>query len=402
MSIRIALRRLSLSILAVASVAAAYEAATFSYFSYLRHASPRAANALRPQDGLALLARVNLDVERNPSQLISQNDALAARASLIERPLNEGALRILGSYYDGLRNERRADAAMLLADKVSRRDMLNQLWLIERSVARDDVPGAIRHYHAALSVHPELGGILFPVLSKALAFGEVREALRPFLASGATWMPAFLTAASTQASISDLEDFTRPVARFLTGERYQAAAATIVHRLAVAGKTQLALNLIAKIAPDIRREEIANFGLTDATRDPRLGPLSWKLSEAEGINSSVDASGGLTVSITPSFSGEIATRDIFVKPGQRYQFTQRVEYGGGGARPEVRWSASCVNEASLAPFWELNFSKFARQSRLTSDFSAPNNCKLVRMSLIARPTDSQITNEFFISNLGLN
>lgn len=402
MTTRIALRRISLSILAVASVAAAYEAATFSYFSYLRHASPRAANALRPQDGLALLARVNLDVERNPSQLISPRDALAARASLVERPLNEGALRILGSYYDGLRSERRADAAMLLADKVSRRDMLNQLWLIERSVARDDVPGAIRHYHSALSVHPELGGILFPVLSKALAFGEVRNALRPFLASGATWMPAFLTAASTQANISDLEDFTMPVAAALKGETYQTAAATIIQRLAVAGKTQSAFNFAAKIAPDIKREAIENFGLSGATRDPRLGRLSWSLSQADGINSSVTDNGALTASLTPPFSGEVATRDVLVNPGQRYQLTQQIVYEGNSERPQVRWSASCVKENSTDLFWDDYAPRNSNEISYKSNIDVPEGCPVVRFILFATSPDSQGDFTFTINNLRLN
>ncbi len=402
MSTEIALKRLTLAILAAVALAAACEAATFSYFSYLRQTSPRSANAMRPQDGLALLARINLEVERDPSHLISRSDASAARASLDERPLNEGALRILGAFYDGQRNVRRADAAMLLADKLSRRDMLNQLWLIERSVARDDVKGAIRHYHAALSVHPELGGMLYPVLSKALAFGEVRDALRPYIASEASWMPAFIAAASTQADVRDLAAFTTPVATMLTGEHYQAAAATIIHRLAVAGKTQAALDFAGKIAPDIRRQDIAIFGLTDATRDPRLGRLSWSLSQADGVNSSVDGSGGVTVSLTPPFSGEIAARDVFVTPGRRYQFSQRIEYEGDGARPQLRWSASCANATPLIPIWEQVLPKSAPKTHELSAISAPENCSIVRFTLSAQTPDGQIVSIFNINNLSLN
>jgi len=164
----------------------------------------------------------------------------------------------------------------------------------------------------------------------------------------------------------------------------------------VAGEVQSALNFAGKIAPDIRQRDIAIFGLTEATRDPRLGRLSWSLAQADGVNSSVDDSGGLSVSLTPPFNGEIVARDVIVKPGQRYQFTQRIEYEGDGARPEVRWSASCVHEVSLDPIWDQPLPSITSKSLYSSAVSVPENCTVVRFALMARSPDGQSMSNFMI------
>ena len=214
-------------------------------------------------------------------------------------------------------------------------------------------------------------------------------------------MPAFLTAASTQANISDLEDFTMPVAAALKGETYQTAAATIIQRLAVAGQTQSAFNFAAKIAPDIKREAIENFGLSGATRDPRLGRLSWSLSQADGINSSVTDNGALTASLTPPFSGEVATRDVLVNPGQRYQLTQQIVYEGNSERPQVRWSASCVKENSTDLFWDDYAPRNSSEISYESNIDVPEVCPVVRFILFATSPDSQGDFTFTINNLRL-
>lgn len=385
----------------MAGIYLAYQAGAFSYFAYLRNVSPAAAIALKPGDGLALVKNSDEDIQRRPNREFKKSEAAAAALSLVARPLNAGALRLLGSYSETQGNVSGSSAAMLLADRVSRRDMLSQLWLIERSVSNDDVIDAIRHYHAALSVHPELGGTLFPVLSKALSFGEVRNALRPYIISEASWMPAFMAAASTQAEVRDLDAFATPAAWRLADERYQAATATIIHRLASAGKVQSALNLAAKIAPGIRQQDMADFGFTDATRDPRLGRLSWTLSQADGVNSSIDGNGGLTVALTPPFSGEIATRDVVVEPGRRYQLSHRVEYESDGARPQVRWSAACVHDALVNPIWEQNLPTTTGTSTQNLSISVPDNCALIRFQLSAIAPDAQIISSFTVNNMSL-
>jgi hypothetical protein len=76
---------------------------------------------------------------------------------------------------------------MASADAVSRRDAFSQLWMIEQKSGADDVKGAVSHYNALLSVHPAMQATLLPVLVSAVAYPEVRGAIRPYLNPDARW-----------------------------------------------------------------------------------------------------------------------------------------------------------------------------------------------------------------------
>ena len=63
--------------------------------------------------------------------------------------------------------------------------------MIEQKSGANDVRGALRHYNALLSAHPETQANLFPVLVSAVAYPEVQSAMRPYLTPETPWSEPF-------------------------------------------------------------------------------------------------------------------------------------------------------------------------------------------------------------------
>ena len=63
------------------------------------------------------------------------------------------------------------------AERVSRRDLANELLLIEATARHDDVATTLTHFDRALLVYPDANQQLFPVLSRALSDPQIRAAL---------------------------------------------------------------------------------------------------------------------------------------------------------------------------------------------------------------------------------
>ena len=170
--------------------------------SYLRKADPKVAYSADPSDGLAAVNAFAAELKDNPQFIISNRAADAARAALVHRPLNASLLSFYGLRVASIGQSRLANAVMVSADTVSRRDALSQLWMIEQKSGADDVKGAVAHYNALLSVHPAMQATVLPVLVSAVAYPEVRDAIRIYLKPETRWSAPFLNLASQRAEVN--------------------------------------------------------------------------------------------------------------------------------------------------------------------------------------------------------
>jgi hypothetical protein len=83
--------------------------------------------------------------------------------------------------------EEKADRMFRYAERLSRRDRETQLWLIERSVKRDDVRGALFHYDTVLRSSPELWPHLHPILINASSDQDIARELNRVLRTRPNW-----------------------------------------------------------------------------------------------------------------------------------------------------------------------------------------------------------------------
>jgi hypothetical protein len=232
---------------------------------------------------------------------------------------------------------------MASADAVSRRDAFSQLWMIEQKSGADDVKGAVRHYNALLSVHPAMQASLLPVLVSAVAYSEVRAAIRPYLNPEMRWgwSEPFLALASQRVEVGQYRELVEPVASRLRGDGYAVSNARIIYRMLQSGLAGDAWKLFSLFAPNVDVAAFRAFAPNGANLDPKWQPLSWTLGQSDDISASVDGSGTIDVTVAPTARGLIASRDVGVISSSTYVLGHRSIYEPGSPRASLRWSVYC-------------------------------------------------------------
>jgi hypothetical protein len=353
-------------------------------------------------DGIVRLHAVFKKVAEGDALELGDADTAAIRETLRERPLNAQALAIIGlGAISASGSDQAGSRLMALADKVSRREPLSQVWLIEAASTSGDVREAIRHYNAALSVKPELSPSLFPVLTNALDFAEVRGALRPLILRGAPWLPSFVTSASTSANLDSLLALVLPVSEKLKDGAYGQANATIIYRLAAEGRQADAINYAKSVMQGFSEFEFAKFGVTGFTQDERLGNLSWRLTDGETITASADATGEVSADIQPAAQGPIMARDVMVAAGRQYEFMQDVQRNSGPPLASLRWQATCPAVYGGKIIWSQIVPTDERTMKYKSAFFVPSNCHVLRAELLVVGPDGQLPSSIKVSGLSL-
>jgi hypothetical protein len=371
--------------------------------SYLRKADPKAAYSADPTDGLAAVNAFAAELTKNPQFIISSRDADAARASLVSRPLNASLLSFYGLRATSIGETGLASAVMASADTISRRDAFSQLWMIEQKSGADDVKGALSHYNAVLSVHPAMQATLLPVLVSAVAYPEVRDAIRPYLNPEVRWgwSGPFLDLASQRLEVDQYRDLVEPIASRLSGDEYAASNARIIYRMLQSGLAGDAWKLFSLVAPDVDVAAFRTFAPNVANLDPKWQPLSWVLGQSDDISASVDGDGTIDVTVAPTARGLIASRDVAVISSSTYVLGHRSIYEPGSQRASLRWSVSCVAQNGPQLIVDRFVPATANSKLVQLSVEVPENCNLVRVELSALGSEGQLSSTLDIKDLML-
>ncbi len=387
-----------LACIALLLACAAY-ASQNSAQSFLRKANPKAAYSADPSDGLAAVNAFAAELKDNPQFIISNRAADAARAALVHRPLNASLLSFYGLRAASIGQSGLANAVMASADTVSRRDALSQLWMIEQKSGADDVKGAVAHYNALLSVHPAMQATFLPVLVSAVTYPEVRAAIRPYLTPETKWSAPFLDIASQRAEVSQYRDLVEPIASRLRGDGYAVSNARIIYRMLQSALTGDAWELFSLVAPYVDVGAFRAFAPGGANLDPKWQPLSWALGQSDDISASVDTDGTIDVTVVPTASGLIASRDLVVMPSSTYVLGHRLMYEPGSPRASLRWSVSCPAQNGPQLIVDRFVPGNANTKLLQLSVKVPGNCNLARVELSTLGSEGQLNSIFKISDL---
>ena len=379
------------AIIAGLSLAAAWQAYQFSVVPSLRLSSPEMALTLRPFDAVSLSRRLNSQMKEAGTYLNDPKDTAEATRSLIETPLSRSSLRIIGMNAANSGEVDTATTAMELAHRVSRRDSWTEVWLLERAARENDFEAILTHYHAALTVKPELGSALNPIFVSATKYPQVRLPLKKYLRSNASWAPGFLAAASKDADLDDLTDLVLPVAQHLGNDAYTPAISTTVYRLAAKGRWDEAMRLADATWTDFDAVEFTKFAPDPASSDPRLGKLAWSLGTEQGIASTLAKDGGIEASMSPLARGTIASRVIPISAPGSYTLTQTIDVSGSWQRSRMRWFADCVSdpEGTEKRVWEQTIPSASKIMTYRSSIPIPANCSLLRLTLVGTGPEGQ-------------
>lgn len=385
----------------LAFLAAALVAYQHSRLGYLRENDVAAASALKPGDPLALAGSVAARLEAGAPAVLTKPEQAALKVALLTRPLSPELLGIWGLHLEARRENAKAAEAMRLANRASRHGRIAALWSIEAASAANDVPATLRHYHAALATNPELGAILLPVLAKAIAFPEIREKLKPYLAQPASWSAGFLDAAATTSSPQDLTALLTPLPTSLRAEAYEAVLGRILARIAAENGGQSVDRFAAALIPGFKPGTLRQLEVSVDTLDPRLGSLAWVFPENDGLAVETEDSGSMVVTAQPLARGVAAVRDLVVTPGGRYVFSQRIELGLDLGEVRASWTATCVGKGQAASFWEKQIPAGRSSADQSTLLEIPGDCSSVRFTLAVEGPDGQSPGSLVVRELAL-
>ena len=376
-------------LLATVAGYAAYCSWDDSRYAHLRLINAAAAHAERPTESFALGKVIDGRITRGDARPITDAEVRASRESLAQTPLSRTLLRIIGMEAEANGHAVRADAAMMLSNRVSRRDPLTQLWLIERSVRNEDMTSALRHYHAALSVRWELGEVLYPILAKAISFPEVRTALRPYVESRSRWVPAFLQQAIRDGNPADVAMLIIPIGEVMREESLHAVNAALISKLVEKGDLAIAMNVARSSIPALDAEALSSLGINKTTLDRRLGALGWSLAEEGRILAMENEEGGFDVEIAPLSRGLVASRSVSVRGGNSYSFGQTIRSSSPRTTAVLTWRAFCLSAQPKALIWEQRLADVSSTQRFRATIAIPPHCKGIELGLSAEGPDGQ-------------
>jgi hypothetical protein len=190
MSHRLAVFGLKLMMI-LACFAGAVSSANQSRLVLLAGLNPQAALDVDPHYAPAAFLLGDVLLATDPLGAVPQRVRLA-RTGLRRQPLAADAVRQIGMARDAGRIVPDVRPYMILAEKLSRRDALAQLWLAQDRFKAGDVIGGMTHLDTVIRVYRQAEGLIFPVLAKFADAPGIANALALRSDAGADWVSGYL------------------------------------------------------------------------------------------------------------------------------------------------------------------------------------------------------------------
>jgi hypothetical protein len=169
-------------------------AVTATLAGVTRRYRPEATLQFRGSDALAqaqVAAKEQLDNPRRQDENRLRGLAIAA---LQRDPTLAPAVRVLGLIEATKGRTAAAERLMNYSDRVTRRDLPTQLWLIEYNVQRNNIPATLHHFDIAASSSRGATTILFPILVGALDEDHLVQPMAQMLKREPWWGASLLSA----------------------------------------------------------------------------------------------------------------------------------------------------------------------------------------------------------------
>jgi hypothetical protein len=310
----------------------------------VREVRPDLALGMMPFDARAKAKsaeRLSASPRATPAQL-REAQRLATEA-LDRDPTIASAWRTLG-LVSTLGNRPGAAAGFFhTSERISRRDVPTQLWLIEEAVARNNIPAVLHHYDVALRTSRSSHPLLLPILIAATASDGVVPNLVPLLRTGPPWQEAFYQALLDQPPPGT--NFLQLLRRLrgTPGAPTPAIMGRLVSRLVDTQRFAQAYDLYRQMRGRPAGELLRNGGFDHENVVP---PFDWLFedgdaSAAQGVVRGSGQGPTLQVSAVSGASGNVATQILVLRPGA-YTLAARSGTTEGARPANLLWTVGCA------------------------------------------------------------
>ena len=244
----------------------------------------------------------------------------------------------------GAKGDARREARLFeLSSAISRRSLATRLWLIQRSVDRGDVAGALRDFDMALRTSAAAPPILFPILAGATSDGALIGPIAHMLDRPSDWRLMFLNYALAHGDAPSLGEIVlrmrdRGFVRSNGIDRALIARFVELRSFALAGRVRDALSDGTPF-PLITDGEFADASAAY--------PFGWQLTDRGDVGAERAFLGGrpaLSYRAEPGRGGQVAAQLLLLAPGTYRLETAAASPGMRGATPY--WSLTCGERGS--------------------------------------------------------
>ncbi|MEM7702455.1 MAG: hypothetical protein AAF251_11005 [Pseudomonadota bacterium] len=387
--------RFSAKTIVLGSLAAVGAIAAFANASVnaLHARAPDWALVIYGDDPVALIRSAELNLAaggketREPATVLS-----LAQRSVRQMPINGPAFRLTSLSRASGADMGAMRAQMRVSDRMERRDIGTQLWLIESAVEANDVNTALRHYDTALRISEASRTLLYPPLTSAMDSPLIRERFRAIMASNPPWLAGFLRfAVSKTSNPVSLAELARVSGGWPSGEGYSSLDTELLARLVSTGDVGNAVAHYRRIK-GADATLLTSLRLTDTSTDQSLAPIAWQPFQIDRIETYVLSSeqgGGrveIEAEIEAGYSGPVARTFLALKPGA-YQLSSSLRAEDYSPSDQATWTVECAGEAQSPALLAQDLA-LAEDMALEAPFTVPVNCpvQLVTLSAETRVT----------------
>ena len=294
-----------------------------------------------------------------------------ARAALRIDPLNPAAVYELGMVAE----HRQVGSGLKffeLTERLSRREVPNEIVLEQLAAEKGDIPGAVERIDHIVSVAPNYGAAIFPPMVAGLGDETVRKSFMRY--ADRPWYGEFLTIAANgdadPAAVATMIAAARP---HLPAENADGLATTLMNRVLAKGDFAAARRLFGAM-PAQRQAALGQIGFSDVTTDAHLAPVSWTLTNDEVTTAKLDGPGKLTATIGAEQSRQVATRTTLLRPGT-YVLMQTLSYDASGPRAGVIWDVVCAGPGGASIWHQPIPAKGAVSLTYRANLTIPAGCE---------------------------
>ena len=388
-AIPVALRLTVIVLGAVLATSATLRAAS----SYWRQDADHAPLLLRTSPALRL---AEAEAHRiKPGWLVEHAAAVRdnAREVLRRAPLDAVALRQLAELEPD--SPGKGLQLLRLSERVTRREPISQILLVNAEAGANNNAQALVHYDRALTIWPQLGTTLLPVLASGLSNPALVEQLsrfadrpwfRPLLGTG-------LERGAPVPAVAKLAESAR--VRLPANERQSLSAELIGKLLALNRHDDIRAFVMSLGGPE--RMILDDLAINRATTDSRNLPLSWRMTSDVAISSEFVPPSGMRVTVSPSSSGVAAGRLTLLQPGS-YTLLMRFGYDPGAPRATLRWALECDDGRTI---WRTDLASDRTSASYSTQIVVPQGCNQQSWRLDAGADDSQFASIARIDSLSL-
>lgn len=363
-----------------------YQSVAYSVAVALPGSQLERANALAPgeaQIAASLSARLS-GAEASAADR-ARADAMA-RSALLKDATAVEAVGTLGINALARNDQQAAQRLFAYSQRLSRRNLQTQLWAIEDAVARDDVPGALRHYDIALRTKPNTQELLFPILGSAIEDQRVRAGLIRTLAQKPLWGNDFVEYVAgngpqpqaTASLLGGLERAGLPVSA--------SAAASVISALLNHGDPDSAWAYYAGRHRGVDRRQSRDPGFTGELNSPSA--FDWGATGASGLSASLQrrSAGGVFDFGAPAGVGGVVLQQLQVLPAGEYVLTGHSVGIDQASEALPYWALDCRGGAELGKIVIPKSAEAAGQ--FSGRFVVPQGCPIQILSFVVRPSNA--------------